>query len=287
MSIRSFAGLLVLEDIFDDVPTDNPEILNLANLMFNPNIVVSEDDCGTTLGKYETMSYELQGLTELATYEPFTKERLISILSTGKYETYVRHTSTCIAKDGICAKCFKATYPDAPMVSINSRVHIPPEYLVNAEILEGRTSQRVYAPVTTADSYDKHYLFLDGTYKTLGVDYTFVNGLITFTQSLPADMDIVIRFIRISRSPFLVWLAGTYSGALLGMKALISDPLPLRSLLLTSLLDENRLQLVEDVVRAAENIPDTYSAYSASIKDPLEKALYMVVIYSIYSGAQL
>lgn len=281
--MRTFSGLLVLEDIFDDVPTDNPDIVNLASTLFNPNLSVVTADCGTTLGKYEAMNYELQGLVELATGQPLTKTRINYLLSLGKYEVYVRHSSTCIAKGGICKKCYESTFPGRT-VSVSNKVRVAPEYLFNAELLEGKIGVTSYATSTDPTGYSKYYVFLDGKFLVEGVDYTFTNSVLELKVAPTKDLDIVIRFIVINRSPFLVWLATTYSGALLGMKPLVTNPLPVRSLLLTSMMDENRLQLIEDVVKSSKSIPEEYSRYSSSIKDPLEKALFMLSIYCIYSG---
>lgn len=284
--MRSYAGLLVLEDLFDDVPTTDTNLLKLANSIFTPLVNVVEEDCGTTLGKFEILNFETQGLVELATGNSLSKERITFLLSKGVYKVYVRHISTCITDTGVCAKCYSSTYPDLVSPNLDSMVKVLPEYLFNAEILTGMTGQLTYGTTTPILNYDKHYVFKNDIFLIPEVDYTLSEGLLVLSKNLTPPIitgeDLVIRFINTTRSPFLVWLANTYSGALLGIKSLVYKNLPIRSLLLSKLLDPNVLILTEEILNKYKTIPDKYLSYIPSIKDPLEKALYMIALYSIY-----
>ncbi len=280
--MRTFSGSLLLENIFDFIPETVGDIYKLSMSVFEPNVLIVSADCATTLGKFETINFEAEGLTELATEEVLSEERITELLSDGVYTAATRHTSTCIAKKGICIKCFKATFPDQAIPKINDRVIIKPEYLVNAELIHVVTGTVEYSVITTEDLYDKYYVFSEGLLLEDNVDYTIVGTTVTLLETPITDKNLVVRFIKLDRVPFLNWLAGTYSGSLLGLKALPAELLPVRSLFLSSTLLENRLQLIGEYIKDSNKVPTEYCEYIDQIKDPLEKALYMLAIFSIY-----
>jgi hypothetical protein len=285
--MRSYSGTLLLENIFDFVPSTEVEIYNLSLGVFNPNVLIVEIDCKTTLGKFETVNYEAEGLTELATESRLSYDRINELLSAGTYSVATRHSSTCISKGGICKKCYRATYPTRLNVEVNDRVDIEAEYLANSEIVELSPDMLSYSTVTDPASYSRQYVFHKGNLLFDNVDYTISNGKLTLTKLIPDAGNLVIRFMRIDRSAFVGWLASSYSGSLLGMKAIPYQLLPMRPLFLASTLLENRLQLVSELVKSSPKVPKEYSKYIDQIRDPLEKALFMLAIYSIYYNVSL
>jgi hypothetical protein len=284
MSSRSYSGLLLFENVFDFIPNGNPDFSNLGNSIFNPNLLVVESDCGTTLGKFEIVNFEAEGLVELSTGLVLTRERIEQLLSQGIYEVATHHTSVCISKGGICAKCYSATYPDRPVPKVLDRVNIYPEFLINAEVIALKAGTTLYTFNTPIESFDKEYIFSQGQLLKSGVDYHLTGNLLVLTQAPTEDKTAVMRCIQNSTSSFMVWLANTYSGSLLGMQPLPSQSLPVRSLLLSSLVSENRLQLISEYIKEVDSIPSEYSEYSDSIRDPLERALFMLALYCIYSN---
>src|ERR1700739_3444628 len=152
MSLRSYAGLLVLEDIFDYIPTTDPDIVNLANSVFSPNLKIIEVDCGTTLGLYQTVTYAIEGKTELSTDEPLSKDRIDQLLFNGIYQVALRSTSTCISNGGVCSKCYSASFPRAAIPAVNDRVTVYPEYTILTDVLAGGAGG---APITLITSDQK------------------------------------------------------------------------------------------------------------------------------------
>ncbi len=281
--MRSYSGLLVLEQLFDTLNPDNSDVATLAGSIFRPNIVIVETDCRTTLGKFETVNYEIEGLTELSTDEVLSRARIDEILGGGTYNIATRHTSTCISKDGICKKCYEATYPKAAQVNVQDRVTVYAEFIVNNQVIQATPGVLTYTLDTNQADFDQVYVFSEGLLLT-DTQYTISGNTFTLTNPVLSDVNIVVRPIRIDLSPFLVWLAGTYAGALLGMKPLPTQKLPLRSLFLTSLLSENRLQSVIEIVKEDQRIPTVYSAYAEKISDRLERALFLLALYGIYQN---
>jgi hypothetical protein len=280
--MRTFAGTLLFEDIFEYIPSTEPELYNLSLTLFNPNILLVENDCKTTLGKFEIVNYEAEGLTELATETRISYDRINQLLSTGVYIVATRHTSTCISKNGVCKKCFMATYPNSNVNTLD-RVDVVSEYLTNAEIVEVSPEVLTYQTKTDPDTYKKAYVFHKGLLMISGNDYTLSStGNFTLTKPVDTAGNIVIRFMKEDRRAFLGWLASTYSGSILGMKPIPHELLPLRPLFLASTLLENRLQSISEIIKSSKSIPKDYSGYIDLINDPLEKALYMLTIFSIY-----
>ncbi len=283
MTMRTYAGYLLMEDIYDYIPTSVPDITNLATAVFTPNLLVVENDCHTTLGKVEELNFESEGLVALDTGDKLTRDRITTLLSQGQYTIALRHTSACISKGGICKTCYSATFPRTTVPKPMDRVTLHPEFLVNSELVEVKAYTPSYQTTTNPVIYTNSYVYQDGVLKTPGTDYTIDSiGVLTLTPTPEAPSWVNVRFTTTSRSPYLAWMAKTYSGAMLGMKALPSQVLPVRTLLLSSELLENRLQLVSDYVKGLEQIPKTYTDYLDVIRDPLEKALYILAIFSLY-----
>jgi hypothetical protein len=282
--VRTYTGILLFEDLFDNVPDGYADIQNLARSIFTPTVSIVETDCRTTLGKFEIANFPIEGLVELATDIRLSQARISQILSGGVYEVATRHTSTCISKGGLCAKCYAATYPADPVPKVNDFVTVRPEYVVTSEIVETKLDVKTYVTTTDPTTYIKHYAFCGGVLLTPGTDYLLVNGVLTLLVAPTDSHNIVFRFIKLDTNPFLIWLAQSYSGSIFGIAPIISLSLPLRSLLLSSLMSENRLQLIGESIKQIASIPQPYAEYIDQIKDPLEKALYMIALYCIYSN---
>jgi hypothetical protein len=280
--MRTFAGTLLLEDIFTYVPTTEQDIFNFATSVFTPNVLVVEDNCHTTLGKFETVNYDAEGLTELATETVISRDRVTALLSAGVYSIATRRTSTCISSGGVCRRCYKATYPNRAVPAISARVNITPKNLVNAEVLNIISTSRTYFLQTDFNTYTSYDVFCNGVFLVKEVDYRILENTLTMITTVADDKNIVVRFMKTDNSVYLGWLASSYSGSLLGMKSIPNKLLPMRPLFLSSLLLENRLQLISERIKSFKQIPTEYTNYIDSIKDPLEKALFMLAIFSIY-----
>lgn len=282
--MRTYSALLLFENLFDSIPTDSPDMVNLSKTILEPNVQIVETDCGTTLGKFETVNFELEGSVELATNLTLSRDRIEYLLSQGIYELAIRHTSTCISKGGICSKCFAGTYPLEEYPKVNDRVDVPSVYLVGAEILAIKTGNTEYGIETDGAIYDMSYAFHNGRLLKNEVDYTLVNNVLKLSEIPADDYTIVLKMLKKTTFPFMGWLANTYSGSIFGMDPLPTQSLPLRSLFLSSLLDENRLQLVSEYVGQITSIPEGYAEFADTVRDPLERGLYLLALYCVYSN---
>lgn len=89
-------------------------------------------------------------------------------------------------------------------------------------------------------------------------------------------------FLSPSQKALFSWLANTYSGSLLGIKNFSNFPLPVNTKLYEILLNKNLLAQAENDLAKNSQIPKDTIAYIESLEDFLEKALMIVVTYTIY-----
>ena len=284
MSSRNYSNLLLFSTIFDAIPSSLADVVSFADTVFSPNVPVIESDCKTTLGQYIEVTYDLEGKVELSTGEVISKDRIEQLLSQGIYYTYVRTLSTCISDGGICQKCYHASRQKDPTPTVGGAVRVYPEYVSatdNITVSAGDTQITLSQDPTMYDRayvYYKGVLFPESSYSISGTVLKF-NG-----SPLTDKGRVTVRFTTIMRSPFLVWLATTYSGALLGIKDLPYEGLPLRKKLIASLIQSNVLDYLAGKVSNYSSIPVETISYLNSIKDPLEKSLLTIALYSIYSN---
>lgn len=283
MSIRTYAGLLFLEDLFD-IPTYNNTVADdLASLVFSPNVMVAEEDCGTLIGTMKDVNYDLEGHTELATGLPISLERIEELLFQGVYKTPVRHLSSCVAKGGVCQACYYATHPKEFVPAVGEYVKLPPEYDLNTEIYPVEVGDKTFDISMTAEEYDRLYVYFHGKLQDEDL-YTVSGTTITFKEPFDREGNLAVRPTVYARSPFVAWLANTYSGSILGMRSLPAPPLHVRKSLITEALPISTLQYLVQFSETLPNMPSEMLSYISSIRDPFEQALFTLACYALFSG---
>lgn len=281
--MRSYSSLLVFEDIFDYVPNQNHDVTSLASMIFTPNVPIVSADCGTTLGLFQTVNYELEGAVELATGQVVSRDRIDQLLFGGTYELATRSLSTCIAKEGVCQACYHASNQCIAVPAIGTRVIVQPEYISSTDVIKASAGEKSW-PLSVADnSYQFTHIYVDGVLLATTA-YSISKSVLTFVTPLVTDNNVVVHYTSYNKAPYLVFLAKTYSGSILGMKPLPSQLLPIRSLLLGSLIPENKLELIVEYTKEVDLIPQDYRDYIDSINDTFEKALYVIAINCIFAN---
>ena len=282
--MRSYSSLLVFEDIFDYIPNQNQDVTSLASMIFTPNVPMVSADCQTTLGLFQTVNYELEGAIELATGLVISHDRIDALLFQGIYEIATRSLSTCIAPGGVCQKCWAASNQRATSIpAIGSRLIIQPEYTSSTDVIKGSAGDKSWT-ITPADgTYQFTYIYVNGVLQPLS-SYSILKSVLTFNTPLATDNNVVVHYSSYNRAPYLVFLAQTYSGSILGMKPLPSQQLPIRSLLLGTLVPQNKLELVVEYTKEINLIPHDYRDYLDTINDTFEKALYTIAINCIFAN---
>lgn len=282
--MRSYAALLVFEDIFNYVPNSFADVAGLAAMIFTPNLPIVSVDCQTTLGNFQTVNYQLEGAIELATGLVISKSRIDQLLYSGIYEIATRSVSTCIAPGGVCQTCYHASNRSQPIPAVGSRVTIQPEYLVKTDVINANVGDTTWKLTQPSGTYQSTYIYVQGVLQP-STDYVIVDQTLTFKTALTIATNVVVHCTRNNLSPFLVYLAKTYSGSLLGMAALPAPELPVRSILLKTLIAETKLQSVVQYTTELSKISQEFKDYLITIQDPLEQALFALALNCIFANA--
>lgn len=283
--MRSYSSLLVFENVFDSTSTTDSVIADLCQRLFYPQVEIVEDYCHTLLGEEKEVNYELEGYIELSTGEQITRARIEELLSQGTYVVRVRSLSTCSSEGGVCAKCYHSSRPDEAYPDVGSFVTVAPLFVKSSEVLVTDASNSV-ALTLDQDSYDSVLVYGANTlqpsssYQISGTTLTFTSGPVT------PNTAVVVRYRSDTKAPFMLWLADTYSGSLLGVKALPGPLLPLPSLQLRSLIPEHQVDaLVEALSSSSSRAPENLVEYARGTPDLLEKALFCIALRTIYDAS--
>lgn len=281
--MRSYSGFLILEDLLDNLPASNPNLVNFCYDITNPFITVVEEDCGTPVGEWITLDFSYLGYTELSTGLPLTQTRITNILSSGIYNISIRSLDTCISTGGVCQACHKGSFIDHTTPAIGSVIRITPDYNYQTDVILCDGVTGVFTLTETAANYDKILVVVDGVVITSG--YSISGDVITFSPVQPLGTYVACRFNRTTNQPFLGYISSKYTGALLGMSTLPTQDLFLKHSLIQSNITNTALAQAEaELIQSFPMITSNYIRYLDTIKDPLEKALYISVLYGIYGN---
>lgn len=283
MSTRTYSGTLVLESIFDAIPSQNDILVRIANRIFSPDVPIVDDDCGTLLGDVIPLTSESEGLISVEAGVPITRATINSKLAAGIYEINVRSIPTCISSGGICQKCFQSSRPGAVLPAVGTKAKIHPEFILNIEPVTVHFTTDSAELTLTPDRYDKVYIYNNGVLLT-PFEYQIMGTTLTMTITPSVDTVLIVKYVVVSRVPFFYWMADTYAGSLLGIKALPISYLSLKPSLFTSLIPESEVDYLVTKLRASELIPFEVKEYLPKIKSLMEKALFAIAVDSVFSN---
>ena len=283
--MRSYSGLLIFENVFDSVTSTDTILSELCTRIFYPSVPIVEDYCNTLLGEEVDVNYEIEGYVELSTGEPLTKSRIEELLYSGTYKVRIRTLSTCVSEGGVCAKCYNSSRQDEPYPEVGSIKTIDPLFVKSTEVILV-VSQNEITLSLDSGSYDKVLVYCNGQL-LYGEDFYIEGQTLRFNnlEVSPGDY-AVVRYISDTKVPYMLWLAGTYSGSLIGVKSLPGPLLPIRSLLLTSLIPEHYVDdLVGHLESDSSRSPGNIVEYLSSIPDLLERALLAIALSVVYDAS--
>lgn len=258
--MRSFSSFLLLENLMYVVPGTLPSLKVVSERLFRPTVKIVEEDCETPIG----LSKGVRALTSVIwtpvldvnrlPYEymvnldgtPITPTQLLNLTSAGTNIINVRHPSTCVSQDGICKQCYYASLILSTSDYLNS---------------EGDT---VY------NYYDSPPTFLAVAIPEIGSSVT-----------LKTAMGDVKPFAQPSQRAIFSYVAGTYTGAILGVGAFDNFPLPLKPSLMSKLINRNLLDRAVGELASLKDIPGTYLRFIEDIEDPFEKAASVITLYAL------
>lgn len=285
MSLREYSNFLVFEGVLESIGKESPVMAQLLNRVIYPQLPVVEADCNTFVGNVIPLTPNLVGEIEVETGTNFTTTRINHLYSQGVYTTRIRSVGTCTSIGGICAKCYSATFPELPVPAVGTLITVPPRYILTYDIVIGNGIVNQFTLNFAPEPGDTTLVFTNGPLAPPNT-YDITNGVLTTLQPIIINGIVAVKNYGLNTSGLLGFFARSYSGAIFGIHELPTYPLPLRQgLYETVILPAN---LLEQAFAELKNFPVTSTTldYYGTINSSLEKALFILYNYAIYSSIQ-
>jgi hypothetical protein len=284
---RNFSNSLLFESALDGISVTNTLLHETSTNLFSPLVEIVEDNCATLLGKPMFCSFRAVGLIEVATGLTLNESRIDTLISQGKAYVDVRTLDTCISSNGVCRTCMTSSRPTPTLSSRSLRevgfnYKIVPEIVLDNSRILGISGQGYLDISYSVDQFDKLYVYSDN----ILVDpskYSITGHRLTFLTPLLADTIFIIKYIVFSNIQYYNWLADTYCGSLLGIKSIQNLGLPIKKLLLQQSVNNHNVESLNQRLNVSTLLnEEDYVKYLPSIKDPLEKAIFIILLNSIF-----
>ena len=283
--MRTYSNFLLFEDILSNLPPNSVFLSSIANSLISPAVKIIEEDCGTLLGDLVPLDFEKEGHVELATGDNLTRTRISQILTSGIYKVSLRSMHSCISKGGVCKKCYEASYLDKTAPAINTQVNLESSLNYQTDVIIGNGYSSDYELTQSEEDFDKVIVFKEGVIQSAG--YGIIDNRIYFpTEIDPTDI-YTIQFYKTTSEPLQGYMARSYSGDLLGMKPLPTLPTIIQESLYSQVIPDSILAIMVNELAPYKAIPSTFLEYIDKIHDKLEKALFILYIYAIFSNVQI
>lgn len=266
--MKSYANFILMENLLYNVPREAIAIATLSDVLLNPRVRLVDENCGTYLGTQFDSTFLNSGqpadrngkqlipyLYALKASGPlpvgevpptYTQEELSQAIASGERFKRVLHPFSCISKGGICRVCAYSSYRFSTAKVVDTGTNTTYEYFEEPAPLD-----LVIPPVGS-------------------------------TTQLQEGFGRVKSFLSPSQKSLFSWLANTYSGSLLGIRNFGNFPLPVNTELYSFLINKNLLAQAQAQLSAISAVPRDVITYIDSIESVLEKALMVVVAYTMY-----
>jgi hypothetical protein len=289
---RTYSNFLLFENVLDSL-TEGPDVImaQAVNTLLNPIVTIIEEDCGTLIGNLVDTTFEIEGFVEVATGDPLTQARIITLLGQGQYLTGIRSLHTCLSHSGggICRKCYEGSFLGSTAPTVGTKLSIKSIIQYQTDVIRGNGYSSVFPLSQTSDDYYSVVVINQGQVVDPS-EYTLGYNYIQFPTILPINSTTgtyTVHFMDESTNPFQGYIAKTYSGGLLGMAILPTVNPLLRESLYNDQLSDSFLSLMADLLSKLSEIPSTHLEYVDRIHSKLEKVLYMLYLFAIYSNIQV
>lgn len=279
--MRTYVNTIIFEGALDSVPPQNTILYSVIDRMFSPSVDIIEEDCETLLGDIFPISVAAQGLIELATNNPLNTSRLASLITTNNVEVAVRSTSTCLSVGGVCRRCLRGSRPGITVPAVGSKYKLFPEIIIDTGTVTIETGQTSGSILYSANQFDKLYAYSDGTLIDPST-YSITGNSFVLNSVAGSNISYFLKYVVITNSQFFYWLANTYSGSLLGISPLDKKLLPLRKEVLLKYIPQEDIEVLISQLKSSEIAEEDSVQYLDSITDPVEKAVFVVTLCSIF-----
>lgn len=280
---RSYNNTLLFETALDSITVNNTVLNHVATSLFEPSLLVVEEECGTLLGLELPISFRVQGCVELSTGLKITPARLTDLISSGEETVNVRSVSTCISPGGVCRACLAATEQNKTIPAVGYTYKYSPRVQLDsteAILFNGNTTLTL---PYSQNQFDEIYVYINGALVNSS-QYTVSENIITFLNPAVTDTIIVFKYFVYSRQEYFQWLAKTFAGSLLGIRPIFSRLLPVKKDTLINHIIEPDLEFLIKQLKTSTIGGEDAVVYIDSIRDPLEKAIFTCLLSSIFNN---
>jgi hypothetical protein len=260
----------------------------MVSSLLNPVVTIVEEDCGTMLGLDSEVTYTILGRTPITSLTPLTKDQIDALLIAGTHQIDLRSLRTCASDNGVCRTCYNANYLVNNAPAVGELVTLKNVYLSANDTTRGNGTTGLLLPsLSDIDNVGNNYSVLVDTNVVVDPStYSLVVGEGMYLNSgFTKTVDVYsMHYFREETSPFLGYIASTFSGGLLGLSQLPTSPLLIKPSLYASRLTNSYLSTLLRELADIPAVPLPYIEYGDTIGDPLEKALFIAYTFYVYSG---
>ncbi len=293
---RSLTNFLLFEDLFDNLSTTNQTLNTLATQVFRPNVKVIQENCNTKLGRRIAVSPQVNGLVKLSFNGVLNPDRTIpdsdrisnedinDWLASSIYTTYVRDLHNCTSVGGICACCYAATF-NAPAPEVGSYVQVQNQYTLHSDYHLTSDLVDTYGITTDSSLYDFNNIYLSN-HPLAETEYTTDGASITLNDLPLQGQYLSINSVIRSNKPFMAYLSGTFSGDLLGIQAIPTQPITLPFGVIDRGISPGQLLQLTSQLEKLPTVDQIHLDYCNSISNKIEKALLLITLFSIHNDIQ-
>lgn len=271
---RTFSNYLLFEGVLDSLASSSANIVqSMANNLLTPLVKVVEEDCETSLGTYGELTFGDEGEIIIGQSTPLTYQDIYLLLSQGKYKVNFRKTNSCISKGGVCRTCLRGSMLGENIPSIGEYVKVIPEFNYRSERLQGTGTPSTF---TLRNDFDIAKVVVSGEVTDI---------LLPNKTSVVVDTPgtFLIRYYTSDSTSLLGYLGRTFSGGLLGINPLPTPPLLIKESLYNDVLSDTQISILEEEVSNLSTIEDRFIDYSKDIHSKLEKSLFLLFLFAVFS----
>ncbi len=293
---RSLTNFLLFEDLFDNLSTTNQTLNTLATQIFRPNVKVIQENCNTKLGRRIDVSPNINGLVKISfngtlngdrtipDSDRISKEEIDEWLASSIYTTYVRDLHNCTSLGGICASCYAATF-NAPAPAVGSFVQVQNQYTLHSDYHLTSDLVDTYGITTDSSLYDFLIVYLDNKVLT-GDDYVFNGGSLTLSEYPELGQYLSINAVIASNKPFMSYLSNTFSGDLLGIQSIPTQPTTLPLGVIDRGISEGQILQLTNQLEKLPTVDQIHLDYCSNLHNKVEKALLLISLFSLHNDIQ-
>lgn len=271
---RTFSNYLLFEGVLDSLANSGTGIVqSMTKDLLTPTVKIVEEDCETALGTQGEVTFNEEGEYILGQSTPLTYQNIYTLLAQGKYLAKFRKTTSCVSKGGVCRTCLQGSMLGEALPQVGEYARVVPEFNYRSERHQGTGSPSNFS---LRDDFDLAKIVVNGEVVEIvreGETSVTVDTADTF----------LIRYYSSDSNSLLGYLGRSFSGGLLGINPLPTPPLLIKESLYNEILSDAQISILEEEVTGLDNVEDRFLDYARSLHSRLEKSLFLLFLFAVFS----